>query len=137
MLAVLLAVTSASLAFVGGGSRHETNGNIRLPNMALRNTQETDLDLGTSGLSVGDSFVVCGDVFWNVERVGVRRLRVRHPAVQAGPIRLASRRCSSTSAAATLSLPTARSPPRARGCTSPVPMGIAITGGAYHTAQAS
>jgi hypothetical protein len=26
MLAVLLAVTSASLAFVGGGSRHETNG---------------------------------------------------------------------------------------------------------------
>jgi hypothetical protein len=62
MLAVLLAVISASLAFVGGGSRHETNGNIRLLNMALRNTQETDLDLGTSGLSVGDSFVVCGDV---------------------------------------------------------------------------
>jgi hypothetical protein len=43
----MLAVTSASLAFVGGGSRHETNGNIRLLNMALRNTQETDLDLGT------------------------------------------------------------------------------------------
>ena len=70
MLAVLLAVTSASLGLRRRRICHETNGNMRLLSMALRNTQETDLDLGTSGLSVGDSFVVCGDV---LERRAGRR----------------------------------------------------------------
>jgi citrate lyase gamma subunit len=48
MLAVLFAVTSASLAFAGGRSRHKDSGDVQILHVTPRNTQQTDLDLGAS-----------------------------------------------------------------------------------------
>jgi hypothetical protein len=71
-LALLLAVTSVSLAFAGGDSKGDSNGDkVRILHVTLTNSQETDLDLGASGPSVGDRFSVFGELFRNNKRVGV------------------------------------------------------------------
>jgi hypothetical protein len=72
VLALLLALTSVSFAFAGSDPKGDTNGaKVRVLHVTLKNSQETDLDLGASGPSVGDRFSVFGELFRNDKRVGV------------------------------------------------------------------
>jgi hypothetical protein len=138
-LALLLALTSVSFAFAGGDAKGDTNrGKVRILHVTLKNSQETDLDLGATGPSVGDRFSVFGELFRNDKRVGVAgyecvTLLFRPGPDPAGPPAAATDQC-----VATLSLPKGQI--TAQGLvdrTGPVPITIAITGGtgAYRTAH--
>jgi hypothetical protein len=138
-LAALLAVASASLAFAGGGGNRDHDGdNVRTLHVTLTNTHETDFDLGASGPSVGDRFVVFGDVTQNGQRVGAggyecSTLLFTPGADPAGAPQALTDRC-----AATLSLP--RGQITGQGLvdrTGPLPVTLAITGGTgkYRTAH--
>jgi hypothetical protein len=73
ILALVLAVTSVSLAFASGDSKGDNNGHkVRILHVTLKNSHETPLDVGTPGPSVGDRFIVFGDLFRNDKRVGGR-----------------------------------------------------------------
>jgi allene oxide cyclase-like protein len=138
MLAALLVVVGASLAFAGGESRHKADGKVRTLHVVLRDTEETDLDLGASGPSVGDRFSVFGSVFRNDERAGMGgyecvTMLFRPGADPAGQPEALTDQC-----VATLSLPEGQI--TVQGLvdrTGPVPVTLAITGGtgAYRTAH--
>jgi hypothetical protein len=72
ILVLLLAVPGVSLAFAGG-DKHGDGDDVRTFKVTLRHGPDTDheLDLGASGLSVGDRFFFAADAFRNDERVGV------------------------------------------------------------------
>jgi hypothetical protein len=111
ILAALLAVASASLAFAGGGGSRDHDGdNVRTLHVTLTNTHETDFDLGASGPSVGDRFVVFGDVTQNGQRVGAGGYECSTLCSRWAPIRRACRRPSPTSAPPPCRCPAARSP---------------------------
>jgi Allene oxide cyclase barrel like domain len=139
VLALLLAMTSVSFAFAGGDSRGDTNGGkVRVLHVTLKNSQETDLDLGASGPSVGDRFSVFGELFRNDRRGGVAgyecvTLLFTPGSDPAGPPAAATDQCTGS-----LSLPKGQI--TVQGLvdrTGPVPVTIAITGGtgAYRTAH--
>jgi hypothetical protein len=138
VLALLLALTSVSFAFAGGDSRGNTNGKVRILHVTLKNSHETDLDLGASGPSVGDRFSVFGELFRNDKRVGVAgyecvTLLFTPGSDPAGPPTAATDQCTGS-----LSLPKGQI--TVQGLvdrTGPVPVTIAITGGtgAYRTAH--
>jgi hypothetical protein len=139
ILALLLAVTSVSLAFASGDPKGDKNGDkVRILQVTLTNSQETSLDLGAPGPSVGDRFSVFGDLVRNGTRVGVAgyecvTLLFTPGPDPAGPPEAATDQCYGT-----LSLPKGQI--TVQGLvdrTGPVPITIAITGGtgAYRTAH--
>ena len=130
---------SVSLAFASGDPKGDNNGDkVRILHVTLTNPQETDLDLGDPGPSVGDRFRVFGDLVRNGKRVGVAgyecvTLVFRPGPDPAGPPEAATDQCTGT-----LSLPKGQI--TVQGLvdrTGPVPVTIAITGGtgAYRTAH--
>jgi allene oxide cyclase-like protein len=139
LLSLLLAVAGVSLAFAGDDSNGDDNGDdVRVLHVTLTDTQQTDLDLGASGPSVGDRFVVFGNVVRNGERAGMggyecSTMLYRPGADPAGPPQAQTDQCF-----ATLSL--ARGQITGQGLVDragPVPVTLAITGGtgAYRTAH--
>jgi hypothetical protein len=138
MLAVLLAVTSASLAFAGG-SRHENSGDVRVLHVTLQHRgQDADLDLGTSGPSIGDRFVFSGNLVRNGKQVGVGAGDCVIVLFRPGPDPQGEPEALTDQCVATLSLPKGQI--TAQGLvdrTGPVPIRLAITGGtgAYRTAH--
>jgi hypothetical protein len=138
ILALLLAVTSVSLAFAGDPKGDNNGDKVRVLQVTLTNSQETPLDLGDRGPSVGDRFSVLGDLVRNGKRVGVAgyecvTLLFRPGPDPAGPPAAATDQCYGT-----LSLPKGQI--TVQGLvdrTGPVPVTIAITGGtgAYRTAH--
>jgi hypothetical protein len=139
VLALLLALTSVSFAFAGSDPKGDTNGaKVRVLHVTLKNSQETDLDLGASGPSVGDRFSVFGELFRNDKRVGVAgyecvTLLFRPGPDPADPPVAATDQCTGS-----LSVPNGQI--TVQGLvdrTGPVPVTIAITGGtgAYRTAH--
>jgi hypothetical protein len=138
ILALVLAITSVSLAFASGDKGDQHRDKVRVLHLTLTNSHETDLDLGDSGPSVGDRFSVFGDLVRNNKRVGVAgyecvTLLFRPGPDPAGPPAAATDQCTGT-----LSLPKGQI--TVQGLvdrTGPVPITIAITGGtgAYRTAH--
>ena len=139
MLAVLLAVMSASLAFAGGGSRHENNGDVRILHVTLQHRgQDADLDLGASGPSIGDRFVFSGNLVRNGKRVGVGAGDCVTVLFRPGLDPQGEPEALTDQCVATISLPKGQI--TAQGLvdrTGPVPIRLAITGGtgAYRTAR--
>jgi hypothetical protein len=63
MLALLLAVASVSLASATSDDGHGDNGDhARVINLTATTVQQADIDLGKTGLSLGDRFVFSDDV---------------------------------------------------------------------------
>jgi hypothetical protein len=139
ILALVLAVTSVSLAFAGGDSKGDNNGDkVRILHVTLRNTQETPLDLGASGPSVGDRFIVFGDLYRNDKRVGAGGYECVTMLFTPGPDPAGEPEAATDQCVATLSLPKGQI--TVQGLvdrTGPVPVTLAITGGtgAYRTAH--
>jgi hypothetical protein len=139
ILVLLLAVPGVSLAFAGGDEHGEGDDNdVRTFKVTLRHGPDTDheLDLGASGLSVGDRFIFATDAFRKGERVGVGAgdcVTVRFRPGRDQP------QAHNDLCVATLSLPEGQI--TAQGLfdriTGPVPVTLAITGGtgAYRTAH--
>jgi hypothetical protein len=130
-LGLVLAVAGVSLAFAGGDPK---GGDARTLHVTLTNTHETDFDLGASGPSVGDRFIVFGDVGRN----GMGGYECTTVRFTPGPTPTAEPKALVDQCVATLSLP--RGQITAQGLvdrTGPVPVTIAITGGtgAYRTAH--
>ena len=138
VLAVLLAVTSASLAFAGG-SRHESDDKVRTFQVTLQHRgQDADLDLGASGPSIGDRFIFSGNLVRNGKRVGVGAGDCVLVLFRPGPDPQGEPEAATDQCVATLSLPKGQI--TAQGLvdrTGPVPITLAITGGtgAYRTAH--
>jgi hypothetical protein len=138
MLAVLLAVASASLAFAGG-SGHEDNGRVRTLHVTLQHRgQEAQLDLGASGPSIGDRFIFSGNLVRNGKRVGVGAGDCVLVLFTPGPDPEGEPEAATDQCVATLSLPKGQI--TVQGLidrTGPVPIRLAITGGtgAYRTAH--
>jgi hypothetical protein len=139
VLALLLAITSVSLAFASGDSKGDTNrGKVRILHVTLKNTHETDLDLGATGPSVGDRFIVFGDVFRNNKRIGAGGYECVTLLFTPGPDPAGPPEAATDQCAATLSLPKGQI--TVQGLvdrTGPIPVTLAITGGtgAYRTAH--
>jgi hypothetical protein len=139
MLTVVLAVTSVSLAFASGDSKGDHNGDkVRILHVTLRNTQETPLDLGASGPSVGDRFIVFGDLYRKDKRVGAGGYECVTMLFTPGPDPAGEPEAATDQCVATLSLPKGQI--TVQGLvdrTGPVPVTLAITGGtgAYRTAH--
>ena len=139
VLALLLAVTSVSLAFASGDSRGDSNGDkVRILHVTLKNTQQTDLDLGAPGPSVGDRFSVFGDVFRDNRRVGAGGYECVTMLFRPGPDPAGPPAALTDQCVGTLSL--AKGQITVQGLvdrTGPVPITIAITGGTgvYRTAH--
>jgi hypothetical protein len=139
ILALLLAVTSVSLAFAGGDPKGDKNGDkVRVLQVTLTNSQETQLDLGDRGPSVGDRFSVFGDLVRNGKRVGVAGYECVTLLFTPGPDPAAEPEAITDQCYGTLSLPKGQI--TVQGLvdrTGPVPVTIAITGGtgAYRTAH--
>jgi hypothetical protein len=137
MLAVLLAVTSASLAFAG--SRHDSDGDVRILHVTLQHRgQDADLDLGASGPSIGDRFIFSGNLVRNGKRVGVGAGDCVTVLFRPGPDPQGEPEAATDQCTATLSLPKGQI--TAQGLvdrTGPLPITLAITGGtgAYRTAH--
>jgi hypothetical protein len=138
MLAVLLAVTSASLAFAGG-SRHDNNGDVRTLHVTLQHRgQEAEVDVDPSGPSIGDRFIFSGNLVRNGKRVGVGAGDCVLVLFRPGPDPEGEPEAATDQCVATLSLPKGQI--TAQGLvdrTGPVPITLAITGGtgAYRTAH--
>jgi hypothetical protein len=139
ILALLLAATSVSLAFASGDPKGNTNGDkVRVLHVTLKNSQETPLDLGTPGPSVGDRFIVFGDLFRNDKRVGAGGYECVTMLFTPGPDPAGEPEAATDQCVATLSL--AKGQITVQGLvdrTGPVPVTLAITGGtgAYRTAH--
>jgi hypothetical protein len=137
IVALLLAVTSVSLAFAGGGARHD-DGAVRILHLTLRDHQEANLDLGAQGPSIGDRFVFSADLFRNDQRVGVGSGDCVTVLFRPGPDPAGEPDALTEQCVATLSLPEGQI--TAQGLvdrTGPVPVTLAVTGGtgAYRTAH--
>jgi hypothetical protein len=139
VLAVLLAGACGPLAFAGAGPKSDDKGDkVRVLHVTLTDTTETNFDLGASGPSVGDRFIVFGTLVRNGKRVGVGGYEcvtmLFTPGTDpAGPPQAATDQCTGT-----LSL--RKGQIAAQGLvdrTGPVPLALAITGGtgAYRTAH--
>ena len=110
---------------------------MRILHVTLKNSQETDLDLGTPGPSVGDRFSVFGELFRNDKRVGVAGYECVTLLFSLGLIRPAPA-AATDQCTGSLSLPKGQI--TVQGLvdrTGPVPVTIAVTGGtgAYRTAH--
>jgi hypothetical protein len=62
MLALLLAVASVSLAFARSDEDGDHGDHTRVINLTATTVQDADIDLGKSGLSLGDRFVFSDDL---------------------------------------------------------------------------
>jgi hypothetical protein len=82
---------------------------VRILHVTLKNTHETDLDLGATGPSVGDRFSVFGDVFRNNKRIGAGGYECVTLLFTPGPDPAGPPEAATDQCAATLSLPKARS----------------------------
>jgi hypothetical protein len=131
ILGLLLAGASVSLAVAGGGKNGGHHGDdVRVLQVTLTNTHETDFDLGASGSSVGDRFIVFGTVTQNGQRVGMGGYECLTVLFKPGPSPTAEPEALTDQCVATLSL--AQGQITAQGLvdrTGPVPISIAITGG--------
>ena len=105
-LALLLVATSVSLAFASGDPKGDTNGDkVHVLHVTLRNSQETPLDLGAPGPSVGDRFIVFGDLFRNDKRVGAGGYECVTMLFTPGPDPTGEPEAATDQCVATLSLP--------------------------------
>ena len=117
----------------------DNNGDkVRVLHVTLRNSQETPLDLGAPGPSVGDRFIVFGDLFRNDKRVGAGGYECVTMLFTPGPDPAGEPEAATDQCVATLSL--AKGQITVQGLvdrTGPVPVTLAITGGtgAYRTAH--
>jgi hypothetical protein len=139
ILALLLAVTSVSLAFASGDPEGDKNGDkVRVLQVTLTNSQESSVDLGAPGPSVGDRFSVFGDLVRNGKQVGVAGYECVTLLFTPGPDPAGPPEAATDQCVGTLSLPKGQI--TVQGLvdrTGPVPVTIAITGGtgAYRTAH--
>src|SRR4051794_12954095 len=139
VLGMLLGVASASsAAFADSQSRHDDNGGVRVINVTLTNSHETDFDEGASGPSVGDRFSVFGDVVRHGARVGAGGYECVTMLYKAGsspdgPPAALTDQCTGTVALREGQITVQGLVDR----TGPVPITIAVTGGtgAYRTAH--
>jgi allene oxide cyclase-like protein len=130
ILALLLAVAIVPLAFARGGSHHDDDGDVTIVHLILRHGEEVDLDLGAPGPSVGDRFVLSGDVFRNDEPAGVGGLECVTLLFTPGPDPAGEPNALTDQCYATLSLPEGQI--TVQGLvdrTGPVPVTLAVTGG--------
>jgi hypothetical protein len=137
ILAMLLAIGGVPLAFAGGGS-DDDDDDVRLLNLTRRHGQEADVDSPPSGPSVGDRFVLSGDVLRNDKRVGVGGLECVTVLFTPGPDPAGEPEALTDQCYGTVSLPQGQI--TAQGLvdrTGPVPITIAVTGGTdkYRTAH--
>jgi hypothetical protein len=138
-LGLTVALTGASsAAFANSQGRHDNNGGVRVLKVTLTNTQESNLDLGATGPSVGDRFSVFGDVIRDGKRVGTGGLECvtlfyKPGPDPAGPPAAATDQCWATLALREGQITVQGLVDR----TGPVPITIAVTGGtgAYRTAH--
>jgi len=143
---ILVPMLGVSLALVGGSSaafadsqaHHDRNPGVLVLRVTVTNSQETDLDLGAAGPSVGDRFSVFGDIVRNGTRVGVGgyecvTLLYRPGPTPAGPPAAQTDLCSGALALREGQVTVQGLVNR----TGPVPITIAVTGGtgAYRTAH--
>jgi allene oxide cyclase-like protein len=141
VLALLLSVTSVSLAFASGDPKGDKNRDkVRVLQVTLTNSQETDLDLGDSGPSGGDRFSVFGDLVRNDKQVGVAGYECVTLLFRPGPDPAGQPEALTDQCVGTLSLPKGQITMQGlvdRGATGSLPITIAITGGtgAYRTAH--
>ena len=139
MLAVLLAVTSGSLAFAGGGSHHDSDDKVHTLQVTLQHRgQDADLDLGATGPSIGGRFIFSGNLVRNGKGIGVGAGDCVIVLFRQGPDPEGEPEALTDQCVATLSLPKGQI--TAQGLvdrTGPLPIRLAITGGtgAYRTAH--
>jgi allene oxide cyclase-like protein len=139
VVALLLAVGGVPLAVAGGDRNGDKNGDhVRILHVTLTDTDETDFDLGASGPSVGDRFIVFGTVSMNGKRVGAGGYECTTMLFTPGPDPAGEPEAFTDQCVATLSL--RKGQITVQGLvdrTGPVPVALAITGGtgAYRTAH--
>lgn len=131
VLAIVIGVAGASLAYAGDSSDDESTQTIHL---VTKTVQEAELDLGKEGFGQGDQFVFADDLFRDGKKVGDNGGVCT--AVRVGPGESATFQCL-----VTLSLPkgeiTIQGLFTSSGAQEPAPFDIAITGGtgAYRSAD--
>jgi hypothetical protein len=135
MLAVLLGATCVSLAF---GGETPDGHKLRIVHLTLTNSQQTDFDLGAPGPSVGDRFIVFGDVVRSDGARGAGGYECVTMLFRPGPTPTAEPAALTDQCTGSFSLPEGQI--TAQGLVNrvgPIPITIAITGGtgAYRTAH--
>ncbi len=140
ILAVLLAIAGVPLAFAGGDDNGDDNddGDVRTLQLTATTLQEAEIDLGTSGFTIGDRFVESQNLFRGDERVGVGGIDCVLVAFRPGPDPAGEPEAATAQCVATASLPQGQITVQGLiDVTEPGPFTLAITGGtgAYRTAH--